>query len=111
LIPRPAGLTLVAGLASLARYGRELKRVTQHDDGCTVVAALPSDLRTMTGGELSFTVLRQPHETLVEARTHIPGQLYDWGKSTETLRQLFDDLSGLELTTDHPLVVDVRSVA
>jgi hypothetical protein len=96
VIPRPAGLTLVAGLASLARYGRELKRVTQLDDGCTVVAAIPSDLRTMTGGEMSFTVLRQPQAALVEASTHIPGQLYDWGKSTETLRQLFDDLGTLQ---------------
>jgi hypothetical protein len=96
LIPRPAGMTLVAGLASLARYGRELKRVTQLENGCRVVAAIPSDMRTMTGGELSFTVLQQPQGTLVEASTNIPGQLYDWGKSTETLRQLFENLESLQ---------------
>jgi hypothetical protein len=94
-LQRPPGETIVAALCSLGRLGQKIKAVQQAADGCGLRAELPSDLRTMTGGELRITLRRQDHGVVVEAATHIPGQLYDWGKSTQTLTQLFDDLRQL----------------
>lgn len=91
-LKRPPGEVIVAALCSLGRMGQKVKAVQQATDCCGLHAELPSDLRSMTGGELRITLRRQEHGTVVEAATHIPGQLYDWGKSNQALTQLFDDL-------------------
>jgi hypothetical protein len=44
-------------------------------------------------GDLIIAVARHTGGTLVEARTDIQGQLYDWGKSTRCLEQLFGELN------------------
>ncbi len=95
VVSRPPGEMLVAALCSLAWHGQKIKYVQQAEKGCTLTAELPSDLRSMTGGELRIVLLRQETSVRVEAATKIPGQLYDWGKSTQVLAQLFDDLANL----------------
>jgi hypothetical protein len=92
LLPAPTGRVLVALLQSLAVNGREIKKVHQCSDGCIVQAALPSNLFSLEG-ELLVTVRRQGTGTYVEAVTRIPGQLYDWGKSTRCLQGLFEELN------------------
>ncbi len=54
-------------------------------------AKLPSDLWALEG-QVVVTVERAGPGTRVEAATKIPGQLYDWGKSTRCLAKLFADL-------------------
>jgi hypothetical protein len=90
-LPYPAGRTIVAVLCSLARQGQQLNKVTQADDGCMIEATIPSDIWSFAG-ELVVTVVRQPVGTLVEAAATIPGQKFDWGKSSRTLERLFADL-------------------
>lgn len=91
LLPLPAGRTLVRVLCSLAERGQELRTATSAVDGCIVEASLPSDIFALEG-ELIVTVERTPQGTWVEASTNIPGQAFDWGKSTRCLATLFNDL-------------------
>lgn len=83
----PPGEMLVRLLCSLAKEGRALRDVQQLSDGCIVKAALPSDLFALEG-DLIVAVVRQGRVTRVEAQTDIPGQMFDWGKSTRCLEGL-----------------------
>lgn len=87
----PPGEVLVSILCNLAREGRALRDVQQASDGCTLVAALPSDLFSLEG-DLVIAVSRHAAGTRVEARTDIQGQMFDWGKSARCLDQLFAEL-------------------
>jgi hypothetical protein len=87
----PAGRMLVTLLCSLARHGREVRSARQQTDGVILVSALPSDLCALEG-DLVVHLARTSSGTLVEASTDIPGQLFDWGKSTRALDGLFAEL-------------------
>lgn len=87
----PPGEMLVRLLCSLAKNGRTLRDVHQLSDGCIVKAALPSDLLALEG-DLVIGVRRVGGATLVEANTDIPGQMFDWGKSTRCLETLLSEL-------------------
>jgi hypothetical protein len=89
----PPGEMLVALFCSLARHGRNLRNVHQLTDGCTLIAALPSDLYALEG-DLVITVSRSGPGSSVEARTEIKGQMFDWGKSNRCLAELFAEISG-----------------
>ena len=90
LVERP-GVVLAAVLCSLASHGREVREVHQLTDGCILKAALPSDVFALEG-ELVIGVSRQAGGARVEARTEIAGQMFDWGKSTRCLEELFREL-------------------
>jgi hypothetical protein len=90
-VPKPTGTVIVSILCALARDGRALRGVHQLTDGCTLVAALPSDLFALEG-DLVLTIGRVQHGTRIDARTEIKGQLFDWGKSTRCLDALFAEL-------------------
>lgn len=87
----PPGEVLVRLLCSLAKEGRTLRDVHQLSDGCIVKAALLSDLLALEG-DLIIAVRRVGGATLVEASTDIPGQMFDWGKSTRCLESLLSEL-------------------
>jgi hypothetical protein len=88
IIPQPIGHVLVSLLCSLARNSRELRGTHQITDGVILVAALPSDLFALEG-DLVLTVTCARAGTQIEAKTDIPGQIYDWGKSNRCLDSLF----------------------
>lgn len=87
----PPGEMLLRLLCSLAKEGRAVRDVQQLSDGCIVKAALPSDLFALEG-DLIVAVVRQGRATRVEAHTDIPGQMFDWGKSTRCLEGLLGEL-------------------
>lgn len=87
----PPGEMLVRLLCSLAKEGRAVRDVHQLSDGCIVKAALPSDLFALEG-YLIVAVVRQGRATRVDAHTDIPGQMFDWGKSTRCLETLLREL-------------------
>jgi hypothetical protein len=91
LAERP-GNVLVALLCSLAQNGQKLLDIKQLASGCTLQAALPSDIWSLKG-DLLLTVLAQGNLTIVEASTTIHGQVYDWGKSNRLLDRLFTELA------------------
>lgn len=92
VVNRPAGLVIVDVLCALARNGLPLVTVHQGDAGCALEAKLPSDLFALEG-KVVLTVERGAGRTTkVEAVTTIPGQWFDWGKSTRCLDRLFDEL-------------------
>lgn len=90
----PAGEVLVRLLCSLAKEGRTLRDVQQLSDGCIVRAALLSDWLALEG-DLIIAVRRVGGVTLVEAQTDIPGQMFDWGKSTRCLESLLSELGNV----------------
>ena len=92
-VTKPPGTILVSLLCSLAKNGRILRDAHQRSDGCILTAALPSDLFALEG-DLIIGVTRNLGGSQVEARTDIPGQLFDFGKSTRCLDALFSELSG-----------------
>ena len=94
VLPTPPGKVVVAALCSLARYGRQLKQVREGEDGCVLEACLPSDFWSFEGN-LVISIQHQGKSTQVKAATRIGGQLFDWGKSTRCLNQLFEDLDSL----------------
>jgi len=88
----PPGNFIVELLCWLARGGHELRSVDQLADGCVLRAALPSDLFALEG-DLIVAVRRQAAGVWVEAATDIPGQYFDWGKSTRCLERMFSELA------------------
>ncbi len=91
-VARPTGLAIVDVLCALARHGLPLDKVHQGDAGCVIEAKLPSDLFALEGQVVVTVERRDARTTHVEAATTIPGQWFDWGKSTRCLARLFDDL-------------------
>jgi hypothetical protein len=87
----PPGDMLVRLLCHHAKSGRTLRDVQQLSNGCIVKAALPSDLLALEG-DLVVAVTRLGAGSCVEAHTDIPGQMFDWGKSTRCLDALLAEL-------------------
>ena len=93
-ITQPPGNVIVGLLCSLAQNGQNLRDIQQLTNGCTIHAALPSDVWSFEG-DLVLTVLVENTATIVEASTTIHGALYDWGKSNRALDRLFADVNQL----------------
>lgn len=94
-IPAPVGRTIASVLCSMAFHGQVVRSVEQWEDGCTLIAEIPSDRKTF-GGVLHVHIDRSAHRsTTLHAGAEIPGQLYDWGKSKQTLADLFADVLAL----------------
>jgi hypothetical protein len=91
LIPMPIGRAIAQTLCSFARQAQTFESIEQHDSGCILTADLPSSVWALKG-KLTVSLVRRDEATQVAARTEIPGQMYDWGKSRRCLEQLFDDL-------------------
>jgi len=88
----PIGWVIADALCSLAGRAQAIQSVEQGEDGCTLVAAIPSDRKTF-GGVLRIGLTRiADGRCAVHAEAEIPGQLIDWGKSKQTLADLFTDL-------------------
>jgi hypothetical protein len=94
-LAQPPGAVIVAVLSSFAERGQKLGEVTQQPTGCTLRAALPSDMWSLKGDVVIDVRTAGPTATQLEAAITIPGQIYDWGKSTRALNQLFADLTTL----------------
>lgn len=92
LVAAPPGRVLAALLCALATEGYNLTKVEQKPDLCRLQAAMPPDVWTITGGELSLQVARAAGGATVAAEVVIKGQLYDWGKSSRGLERLFTAL-------------------
>lgn len=86
----PIGRAIAQTLCSFAKNGQAFQNATQIENGCLLIAELPSSLCSLTG-KLQVRLLRQDNSTLVEASTIIPGQAFDWGKSTRCLELFFSD--------------------
>ena len=91
ILADPPGQVMVDVLCALARHALPLVKAHQGESGCVFEAKLPSDLRALEG-RVIVTVERAGTQTKVEAATTIPGQLFDWGKSTRCLEKIFADL-------------------
>ncbi|MGL4511671.1 MAG: hypothetical protein ACRCT8_01160 [Lacipirellulaceae bacterium] len=90
-VPATVARVVVRALCSFAASGEALRGVTQHDDGCEIEATLPSDLWALEGSLMVY-VRRDGAQARVDARTVIPGQMFDWGKSTKRLDRLMEQL-------------------
>lgn len=91
LINAPIGRTIARTLCSLAKHSQTFDRAEQHETGCILYAELPSSL-TALKGQLIISLLRHEQQTQVTASTNIPGQFFDWGKSTRALEQFFTEI-------------------
>lgn len=89
------GVVIVGILCSLAQNNQQVREATAESNGCTITAALPSDIWSLKA-DLVVSVRIEAQFTIVEACVTIPGQKYDWGKCNRVLDHLFDDL--LQLT-------------
>lgn len=100
---QPVGLSIARTLCSFARNSQTFKTAEQIEDGCLLSAELPSTICSLKGTISVVLRSKDDRQTVVDARTGIPGQLYDWGKSERCLQQLFNDLvTGLpDLTISH----------
>jgi hypothetical protein len=91
VVNEPSGRMIVNALCALAEAGLPLSEVHQGESGVVIEAKLPSDLWAFEG-QLLVTIERAGTATKIEAATNIPGQWFDWGKSTRCLEQLFGRL-------------------
>jgi hypothetical protein len=87
----PAGRAIVATLCAMASQGYEMNKVDQTSDGCVLTALLPSTLWT-NRGDLIVSIQQGRRSLRIHATTNIPGQLFDWGKSTRLLRDFFGSI-------------------
>jgi len=88
---RPVGWVIVSALCALAKGGYKVQEVRQASDGCMLVCQIPSDMFSLAG-QLLVTIQREREGASVHADTSIEGQLFDWGKSTRCLDQLFSGI-------------------
>jgi hypothetical protein len=94
-VPAPVGLAIATVLCSMVYHGQRVTSVEQGESGCTLVGEIPSDRKTF-GGVLRVSVERlDSRRSTIQAAANIPGQLYDWGKSKQTLAALFADILAL----------------
>ncbi len=91
LLQQPIGEVLVDIVCSLASAGQTIKQVHQADAGCVLDAEIPSDWRSFAG-QLIVSIRREEEWTIVDASAKIPGQIFDYGKSQQTLERLFGDV-------------------
>ncbi|EAQ77831.1 zinc ribbon domain-containing protein [Blastopirellula marina] len=90
-IAAPIGRVIARAVCSLAKHGQPILNVQQGDGGCLLTAEFPSSMLAMKG-DLRISVVRMEQGAFVGAETDISGQMFDWGKSTNALAQLFADL-------------------
>lgn len=91
-ISAPVGQVIASVLCSMAFHGQVVHAVEQRADGCTLIAEIPTDRKTF-GGVLRVRIDRgADRTTALQANAEIPGQLYDWGKSKQTVADLFADV-------------------
>ena len=91
VLEAPIGRAIAQCLCSFAKNGQAFLNATHIEGGCLLVAELPSSLCSLKG-KLQVTLSGQSARTRVEAATLIPGQVYDWGKSSRCLDRFFSDL-------------------
>lgn len=106
LLPAPIGRSIARTLCSFAKHAQTFESTEHHDAGCILISDIPSSVCSFKG-KLIVSLLRRDQHTQVSAETHIPGQMYDWGKSQRCLEQLFNDLNsdlGLPAATRPRLV-------
>ena len=99
VLDAPIGRAIAQTLCCFAKNGQTFLNATHVEGGCLLVAELPSSLCSLKG-KLQVTLVGQSAGTQVEGSTIIPGQVYDWGKSTRCLDRFFSDLHsdlGLQL--------------
>ncbi|HEX4416098.1 MAG TPA: hypothetical protein VH107_20875 [Lacipirellulaceae bacterium] len=89
------GVVIVGILCSLAQNNQQVREAITESNGCTITAALPSDIWSLKT-DLVVSVRTDAQFTIIEACVTIPGQKYDWGKCNRVLDLLFDNL--LQLT-------------
>lgn len=103
-MPTRIGHTIAATLCSLAKHRQTLLSVEQHASGCVLTAELPSSFCALKG-KVIVSLASHNEGTQVHAKTYIPGQVYDWGKSNRCLDYLCHDLkSNLGLPTSESRV-------
>ncbi|MCC6508836.1 MAG: hypothetical protein IT423_07000 [Pirellulaceae bacterium] len=90
-VPTRIGRTIASALCSLAKHRQSLLSVEQHDSGCVLTAELPSSLCALKG-KVIIALASYREGSQVNAKTYIPGQVYDWGKSHRCLEQLCCEL-------------------
>ncbi len=90
------GRVLLSLLCALAKNSLEVTDVHQASMQCGLTVKIPSSLYT-NQGELLVLLRQEADEVLVEIRTRIFGQYFDWGKSKRLIDELFvrisDDLT------------------
>lgn len=91
VVAKPIGFAMFEVLKFLAENGQQLIEVQQAEDGCLLVATIPSDIWSFKG-TLYVQLQFAGDDTRVELRTVIPGQMFDWGKSTRLLDRVLGAL-------------------
>ena len=92
-LPIPPGKVIVSVLCFFARHGQSLTKVRQFSDGCLLEAGWPSDL-WFRPGTVYVGARRVGGGTCVDGAIEIKGQMFDWGKSSRWLAELFSTLKG-----------------
>ncbi len=92
-LPIPPGKVIVSVLCFFARHGQSLTKVRQFSDGCLLEAGWPSDL-WFRPGTVYVGARRVGGGTRVDGAIEIKGQMFDWGKSSRWLAELFSTLKG-----------------
>jgi hypothetical protein len=101
LLHVPIGRVIAQTLCSFAKHNQTFQTAHQIENGCWLIAELPSSICSLKG-KLQIKLILQGDRTRVEASTIIPGQVYDRGKGNRCLDQFFiDQRSELGLPAMH----------
>lgn len=92
LLLAPIGWVIAQTLCSFAKNAQAFQSAISIEYGCLLIAELPSSICSMKG-TLQVKLILQGNRTRVEASTIIPGQAFDWGKSTRCLEHYITDLN------------------
>ncbi len=93
-LPYTFSYVLLATICSLARQNIKPAAVSEATGICNIEAILPSSMWSWQG-QYHIIIESQENKTKISARTEIPGQKFDWGKSKRTLNTLFTEIQEL----------------
>jgi len=86
-------------IISLVKNHYPLTEIEQAKDGVMLIAKIPSDMMTF-GGSILISLLALEQEIQVSVDAKVQGQLYDWGKSKNVIKNIYTDIETLQLELD-----------
>jgi len=89
VVEQPYGYVVLGVLTFLAERKMRLTAIAETSDEGLIEAILPRNALSIEG-QVIVRLRADEGRVIIEAAVKVPGQMYDWGRSTRTLAKLFE---------------------
>ena len=89
----------VKAMCSLSKNNHPIEEFHKAKDGIILIGKIKSDLRSF-GGNVLIELNKNDDFVNAKVQTVIKGQIFDWGKSKNIVKSIFEDLQNIDLRHD-----------